>query len=456
MKVLKKVFKVLLITLLSILVAVILLAVFSIAPVNRTEANQDPSYDLMLQRLDSLKKEFRTTSARHQLHVGYSKVNITPSTPMSTAGYGKRKLARFNAVLDSIYIRTLVIDNGSQRVAIVSADLLILPPTVTAILPAKLKPLGFSLNNTYLGAIHSHNSIGHWGKGATQFIYGKYDNDVVEMLAEQIAESIRRASSNMLPSTFYVNKIAIPEAVDNRLIKDGKTDPYLRAVEIHRSDSSKLLFLSYTAHATCLFSRDLELSRDYPGALVDKFERNGYKFTMFMAGAVASHRANPPKFGEVCIEWMADQLQAKYMESRDKLTEVHDSTIAMIHLPITLGEPQVKITPELKVRAWLFRRAFGEYPAFINVLKLGDLVLLGTPCDYSGEFNPRLDSLGQQLSKNVIVTSFNGGYIGYLTPEQYYDVDHYETQLMNWYPPGTGEYLTECLSRLLSIVSNSN
>ena len=33
--------------------------------------------------------------------------------------------------------------------------------------------------------------------------------------------------------------------------------------------------------------------------------------------------------------------------------------------------------------------------------------------------------------------------------EKYYDIDHYETQLMNWYPPGTGEYLTTCLSEMM-------
>jgi len=53
-----------------------------------------------------------------------------------------------------------------------------------------------------------------------------------------------------------------------------------------------------------------------------------------------------------------------------------------------------------------------------------------------------------------MVTSFNGGYIGYITPLKYYDVDHYETRLMNWYGPGSGEYMQECLLGLLDVVSN--
>jgi hypothetical protein len=79
-------------------------------------------------------------------------------------------------------------------------------------------------------------------------------------------------------------------------------------------------------------------------------------------------------------------------------------------------------------------------------------VLLGTPCDYSGEFDAELDVFAAQHGLQTMVTSFNGGYIGYVTPAQYYDVDHYETQLMNWYAPGTGEYMQECLKKMILAV----
>jgi hypothetical protein len=75
--------------------------------------------------------------------------------------------------------------------------------------------------------------------------------------------------------------------------------------------------------------------------------------------------------------------------------------------------------------------------------------MLGTPCDFSGELNPRFDSLAADLDVKVLITSFNGGYIGYVTPDDYYDIDHYETQLMNWYGPGNAEYMAKCMERLL-------
>jgi hypothetical protein len=121
-----------------------------------------------------------------------------------------------------------------------------------------------------------------------------------------------------------------------------------------------------------------------------------------------------------------------------------------------LSAPQVKITPDWKVRSWLFRSAFGEYPVYLTALRIGDVVLLGTPCDFSGEFNPLLDSLGSRHGLLPVVTSFNGGYIGYVTPLNRYDEKHYETQLMNWYAPGTGEYIEACLEKLMLVVSKSD
>ncbi|HYC85987.1 MAG TPA: hypothetical protein VEB86_12235, partial [Chryseosolibacter sp.] len=63
-----------------------------------------------------------------------------------------------------------------------------------------------------------------------------------------------------------------------------------------------------------------------------------------------------------------------------------------------------------------------------------------------------LDSAASTFGATVMVTSFNGGYIGYVTPGKYYDLDHHETRLMNWYPPGTGEYVSTCLQKLIGVV----
>jgi neutral ceramidase len=438
-----------------ILLLVILFVAASVVPVDRTLPEEQPFYKVMAERLDSL-QNYPIARATKGFSIGFAKVNLTPSMKTATAGYGNRKGKLFTTVHDSLYVRAIVIDNGVQRVAIVSADLLIIPPTVTALLATELPAIGFSLNNTYLGAIHTHNSIGNWGEGATRFIYGAYNDSIVHFITSRITTAIAHASKNMLPSKIKAGEIPVGSAVRNRLDgENGKVDSLLRVVEAHRSDSSKLLLMSYTAHATCLYSKDLELSRDYPGKLVDEVESNGYAFSMFLAGAVASHGTGAPEYGWSCIDWMADQITTKFLTDKSLLRDVNDSSLVMVRIPLALGNPQVKVFKDWRIRPWLFRTAFGEYPAHLTALRFGDLVMLGTPCDFSGELTHALDSVAAQAKLHTMVTSFNGGYIGYITVDQYYDRNHYETRLMNWYGRGNGSYLSFCLRKLIEAVSDN-
>jgi len=447
---LKRILRVILIVFIFCLGLLLLFLAVSVAPIDRS-VDRKQLYTTMMNRMDTLA---RPVISHRGFSIGFAKENLTPSYPTATAGYGKRMGKLYESVHDSIYVRTMVIDNGARRVAVVSADLLIIPPTVTALLEKELPEIDFTLDNTYLGAIHTHNSIGNWGKGVMTFLYGSYDDSMVHFIADKIKRSIQRASRNMLPATLKAGAIPLSNIVYNRLIDHGPVDSLLRVVEIHRSDSSKLLLMSFTAHATCLFSRDLQLSRDYPGMLVDSIEAKNYSFVMFMAGAVGSHAGKAPEQGWSCVDWMGEKVSKGFLENRNQLIAVHDSTLEMHRVPLLLSDPQVKVLKNWRVRPWLFSLAFGDYPEYLTVLRLGNIVMLGTPCDFSGEFNRSLDSIATRNGLQAMVTSFNGGYIGYVTPDKYYDRDHYETQLMNWYGPGNGEYMEQCLEQLILKVAD--
>jgi len=424
------------------------LLLISVAPINRSP-NREHLYQKMESDINALAKPERSV---HGFSIGFSKENITPNHPTATAGYGRRLGKLSTGVRDSIFVRTIVVENGSERIAIVSADLLIIPPTVTEVLARELPEIGFSLDNTYLTAVHTHNSVGNWGKGLLGILYGSYEDSIVHFIADGIKLSIERALANTLPSTLKEGFIPLKEAVHNRLIHDGPVDSLLRVVEIQRSDSSKLLLMSFTAHATCLYSRDLELSRDYPGKLVDLMEDEGYTFAMFMAGAVGSHTGSAPEQGEPCTDWMASEISRGFLANKAGLTSVSDSTLIMHRVPLLLDDPQAKILKNWRLRPWLFNLVFGDYAQYLTILRLGNIIFMGTPCDFSGEFDRSLDATAADHGLHLMITSFNGGYIGYVTPDKYYDVDHYETQLMNWYGPGNGEYMKRCMEALMVTV----
>ncbi|HCX76055.1 MAG TPA: alkaline ceramidase, partial [Algoriphagus sp.] len=64
------------------------------------------------------------------------------------------------------------------------------------------------------------------------------------------------------------------------------------------------------------------------------------------------------------------------------------------------------------------------------------------------------DQLAQEKGLNLIITTFNGGYIGYITPDELYDEHFHEVREMNWYGPGNGQYFDELITRIIQKAGN--
>jgi hypothetical protein len=122
----------------GITLGIMLLALLSVVePVDRTPYRKMPYYRENKARLRHLSQRPRP-QATAALWAGWAKTNLTPPFPTPTAGYGGRDGKLYESVLDSVYARAVVLDNGGLRVAIVSLDLLIVHPTVTAQLEKEL------------------------------------------------------------------------------------------------------------------------------------------------------------------------------------------------------------------------------------------------------------------------------------------------------------------------------
>jgi neutral ceramidase len=431
-----------------LLVVVLVLALFAVAPVHRYPIQQQPFFRQANAQLDSL-AGLSPKVAVHGFKVGFSRQSLTPAYPTSTAGHGNRGRQLFSSVHDSLFVRTVVIDNGADKVAMIAVDLLLMPPSVRERVEHNVAALGFEPRQLYYAGTHTHNGAGNWGHGAIGFLYGFYDEALVEFMADQIVMSLREADRHKRPSRILHGRQPVPGVVENRMVNDTTSvDRLLRMMVIEQHTGERLALASFTAHPTCLSSTVLELSRDYPGLVVDELEKSGYDFAMFLAGGVASHAPRSPRQN---WEKMEDLAQALVRSAATMNWQpVTDSTVAVVRFPLPMPDPQLKIAQDWRVRPWVFRAAFGREPVYLSAARIGNLVWLGTPCDFSGQLVQQLDSL--QAAHPLIVTSFNGGYTGYITPDKYYDVDHYETRLMNWYGPGNGEYFVHCLNRLTAAV----
>ncbi|MGF7218250.1 hypothetical protein GGR92_004427 [Spirosoma lacussanchae] len=441
---------------LRIILGLVLLVVFILAiglvPVDDTPYRQMPYYTQTRQRLAQLPAP---APAKAAIRAGWAKANITPPYTTPTGGYGERRGRHWRVVSDSIYARAIVLDNGSTRVAVVALDLLITPPTVVEQLKKRLPEVGLRWENIYTGAIHSHNSVGGWAPGLVgQLIAGGYDEQLVSRITDGVLTAIRQAQASLAPVQIGYGQTDATDHIYNRIGFSGPTGPLdgaIRLLKLQKADGTSALLCSFAGHAT-LFNGDNGdyLSRDYPGSLVDRLEKKAATFALFLAGPVGS--TGPQARGTTDFQEIrnyAGDLALRIERTVSAIQSRSDSTLALLTLPLGLREPHPRIIGNWRVRPWLFYALYGDYPSDLKALRIGQTVLVSTPCDFSGELAAELQPVASQKGLNLLVTSFNGGYIGYVTPDRYYNRTTYETRDMNWFGPYNGDYFKEMMTGLI-------
>ncbi|GHA79058.1 Neutral/alkaline non-lysosomal ceramidase, N-terminal [Pontibacter akesuensis] len=435
-----------------ILLTLLLLTACVVRPIDRSPYQEAEYYE---ETLEDLQESPVEVIQGDTVQVGWAKVNITPPTGTPLAGYGKRLGMDYETVHDSAWVRTFAFSNGSTQAYYVALDLLIVPMEVLAQLEKAYPKLGLKPEQVYLTATHSHTSFGGWGKKlGIKIMSGKYDEELVNGLVQQIVESMQAAKANLQPTKIGYGSTSAASLVRNRLLDDTDNpyykdrqnrDTQLRFVKFERADGTTAVLSSFAAHPTILPSMTPTLSRDYPGVLVDTLEAR-VGFSSFSAGAVGSHSAIYFDGDTYASTGMVGSRLAKLL--REELRDVptaYVQTLGYGRVPLELPKPSWRISKNLRLAPFLFNTVFGKHPAYVTSLQVGDIVFLGAPADYSGEFVEQIVQQAQAQGLYAIVTSFNGGYIGYITPDKYYDLDEYETRSMNFFGPHSGSYLTEII-----------
>lgn len=438
-------------TFFSLLGLIILLCLLVIAPVDRTHVQETGYYRLAMSRLDSIKSAGLDGPGLY-FKVGWAKTNMTPSYSVPLSGYGSREGALSIGVHDSLWVRGFVFDNGNMKTALITLDALLVPPSITFVLRDRLPEIGFSLENVFLSATHTHCSVGAWGDSwiANKFA-GEFDPKIVNDVTKAILNTIKNAEENVEDAKIGFSKYKAKKLVKNRLVGNrGIVDPWFRVVKIQKESGKIALITSFSAHATCLSGREMRFSRDYPGALVDSLETlPQVDFAAFCAGGVGSHRPDSGGFSKYKrIAWLASNLKNKVSSDYLDIPVNAELNVDAFQFNIPLREPHWRIGTNWRFRPWVFYLLFEPTPHYISILRVGDIILVGTPCDFSGELIPEIEYVTEPNGLDLIGTSFNGGYVGYITKDSWYDLHEYETFIMNWFGPNNGTYFVEIIRKL--------
>ncbi|WP_226391272.1 neutral/alkaline non-lysosomal ceramidase N-terminal domain-containing protein [Penaeicola halotolerans] len=430
------------------LAILLILAVVLITRVDRQPYQETAYYQNTMARIDAL--SLSLDPADSVLQAGWSLTNMTPDEPAPLVGYSPR--GDYEFVADSSFIRTLLLSSAREQVVILGYDLLIVHPYLAETVEKAIYERFPEIDGVYFNASHTHSGLGGYMPGLMgKIAFGGYDEAIVNLITSQSIQGIQKAYEHLNTVNVSFRKTAAPQYVANRLVPTDPIDPYIRQIKFENTRNEQLVFMTYTAHATCLSSKFMGLSADYTGLMSRKLEKEGLADRVFYAaGTVGSHKPLPPGDQASDVLTYAEDLANTLLSDTSSFQKIETKGLAYQRLPIDLREAHYRIAENWRLRPWLFDNLFGATNAHFDILQIGSLQLIGSSGELSGVFYASLDSLADQVDKQLVITTFNGGYIGYITPDKYYDsLTKAEVRDMNWFGPYNGAYFQEMLEALI-------
>lgn len=428
----------------------LLLGIATLTTVDRSPVQDRSSYQSTFADLD--RSTWNSSTSRFWL-AGWATINVTPDQPAELVGYSPR--GPYTFVQDSSHVKALSLSNGTSSIAWLNYELLIVHPQLAEKIRAGVRQAGISLDQLIFTATHTHSGMGGYMPGLVgSLAFGGYDERVVEQLVAGSVRALQTALANQDTVSISYKKTSVPDLVSNRFIKDGPIDPFVRQMQLKRKDGKNATFLTYSAHATAMSSKFMGLSGDYPAYLTESLEEDKVDFALFAAGTVGSHRpmaeGNTPELVGAYAQAISERLSA----DTSKVALSGEPLLRTSKVDIQLGEPQLRVTTNLRLRPWLFRSLLGEVPAYLDITQVGNILFISSSGELSGVFYEAWDALAQEKGLHLVVTVFNGSYIGYITPDELYDAQFHEVREMNWFGPGNGMYFDRLIQEVILKAEN--
>ena len=209
--------------------------------------------------------------AQGNLRVGAARVDITPASDPANPPSGKY-------AHESLYVRAIVLDNGSARAALIGADQAGLPEAVWG---AASKQIAAELNcpveNVLMSATHTHSG---WGAGGFPGMRGLRPdpNAPLPPLVGQILDTVRQAKAKLQPArvgfgsgSSYLN--VNRDTVDSETHLwtqapnlEGPSDKTVAVVEFLAANGSPIaVYMDYAMHPVNGFLAGIT-SADFAGA----------------------------------------------------------------------------------------------------------------------------------------------------------------------------------------------
>ena len=408
-----------------------------------------------------------TVLAWGEFRAGAAKVDITPSDSQWLLGYNARKST---GVLDRLYHRVLVMDDGKTQFVLVSSDICLVSPgeydRAAALVKSRfgLDPVQFWWSLTHT---HSAPEVGPAGLPSV-FLGDRYRHEVdaayTAQVEQKLLEGIAEARAALRPVRLGVGR-GVSFANINRRARDvdGRTSlglnpdgPVDRRVSVLRFDnpdgSPVALVANYPIHGTVMSGANLQISGDAPGVVADYVERKLGATMLFVNGAAGDiapiysvyPNASAGHLGEFRV-----LLGDRILEAAGHVAPAEENPV------LAAGQVTVE-TPRKNGIGWAddlgsyLRQPATGSPLIrlpVRTLRIGkDTAVWSAPLELFCEV--AMGVRERSPFPNTLYFGYTNGWLGYLPTEKEWPYGGYETSVSPYTPQAEHDLSAAVLEQL--------
>jgi len=281
---------------------------------------------------------------------GASRIDITPPKGVPMGGYLARTQPAED-IHDPIYGRALVLDDGQQRVAIVSADL----PTMDRAAALEIRQriereVGIPASNTMLALAHTHS-----GPLVSPCRIAQPAASYLESLRDKLVAVVRAAASRPKPARLGAGRAKVYLGINRRVPgadnlsitgknPTGYTSPFAHILVAAEKTGGPLgILFTYGAHPVVLGPENLKISGDYAGCAERVVEEDfgDTAVALFGLGFAGNVNANFAKQTFDEVETIGSALGRTVIETMKSIPLVSDLGLRVrsVHVPLPLVAP---------------------------------------------------------------------------------------------------------------------
>ena len=369
-----------------------------------------------------------------EFRAGAARIDITPAPDagLLLSGYAGRNQG-FTGIHDKIYVRAIVMDDGSGPAALVAAEVIgIREAAWKRITEGIQKETGIPADRVLLASVHTHAAP---QTGVYEGVANAKQGAWIATFEESVVSAVKQAKATLQPARVGFGTGRANVSVNRRarmadgtwglgINPDGPSDKTVAVLKFETASGEPLaLFSNYAVHGTVMGPHNLEVSGDLPGAAARFVEQQfgGKVIAPWTSGAAGDQNA---------IYEPGDRF-----EKVDVLGQILGEEIVRVAKSIDT-KPAVKIRTAQSVFTCPGQKPAPDFvrkhPKFVDIdpvqvrlslFRIGNVALAGVSGEVLTGIQARLLKVAGR--RTVMVTHANGSS-GYIPDDAAYDQVSYE------------------------------